>query len=343
MNDRQRRALVAGGGGLAIAGTAWAATLRADRRAVAADSAGVALRRELGGERMTVVAADGTELAVTVHGPSDAPTLVLVHGWTCAQRFWTLQIQALRSETRVVTYDLRGHGDSARAASGDYSIDAFASDLDAVLRATVPAGERSVVAGHSLGGMTIVAWAGQHADEVRERLSAAALINSGMGDLITESLVVRTPTALKRLQGALGRAFLSARAPLPRSTTPVSHRVIRRLALSPAASPAAVAFCEELVLSCANDVRAACGGTLSELDMYEAVSRLAVPTVIVAGAADRLTPPVHSEKLAETLPVLVGEVLIPNAGHMSPVSDAEHVNEALRGLVHEYARMSLAA
>jgi len=88
---------------------------------------------------------DGTALHVETFGPDGAPTLLLVHGWTCAIRFWNAQIRALAGPFRVVAFDLRGHGRSAPARSGDYSPHAFAADVSAVLEAVLAPGEKALV------------------------------------------------------------------------------------------------------------------------------------------------------------------------------------------------------
>jgi pimeloyl-ACP methyl ester carboxylesterase len=331
MRRRSRLALA----GAAGAGTAWVLAARADRRAVLADPARTRLEKSLPGRPLDVTSRDGTRLCAREFGGADGPAVVLVHGWTCAQAFWTLQIQALAHEARVVAYDLRGHGESEVAASGDYAMEAHAADLEAVLRAA--RARRPVVAGHSLGAMALIAWARDHAGEVDDRLAATLLVNTGVGDLISESLVLRAPHGAARLRQALGRLLLASSAPLPRRSTPLSHRAIRHLALSPAASPAAVAFCERLVLACPTDVRAACGATLTRLDLFEAVASLTVPTVVVAGEADRLTPPAHARRLAGALPRLHGEALVPRAGHMIPVSDPDAVTEPTRRLLRAHA------
>ena len=318
---------------VSAAAATWEARRRLDRRRIAADPAGKALRAPLGGRELEVEAADGTALHVREFGPGAGPTVVLVHGWTEAIEFWTLQIQALSRDLRVVAYDLRGHGRSAAPADPDYSTDAFAADLDAVLRATVPAGERAVVAGHSLGAMTIAAWAGAHRDEVGDRIAAAALINTGMGDLITETLLVRTPAGLDRARQVVGRAVLSANAPLPKGPTPISSRAVKFVALGPDASPAEVAFCENLILNCRREVRAACGDTLSQLDLHNDVASILVPTAVIAGGRDRLTPPAHARRMTEALPEPAGYVELPRCGHMAPVEEPEAVTEALRELV----------
>ncbi len=77
----------------------------------------------------------------------------------CSIELWHRQIEALGSEARIIAFDMRGHGGSGFAPTLDYSIEAFADDLDAVLEAHLADGERAVIAGHSMGAMTVAAWA----------------------------------------------------------------------------------------------------------------------------------------------------------------------------------------
>ncbi len=314
------------------AAAAWAAQRRVDRQRVDRDPARAVLEAPLEGRPVPVVSADGTELHADVYGPEEAPTVVLVHGWTCAARFWTQQIQELSRDLRVVAYDLRGHGRSAPPATTDYSTEAFTADLDAVLEACLPAGQRAVVAGHSLGAMVVVAWAGARAGRVERRMAGAALVNTGVGDLVSESVILRTPAGFGRLKQAAGRTLLSVKSPLPKGSTPISSRAVRYVALGPSASPAQVAFCERMVLDSRREARAASGRTMSELDLADAVARLTVPTVVIAGERDRLTPPVHARRLAEALPDLVGADELEGVGHMAPVESPEAVSRRIREL-----------
>jgi pimeloyl-ACP methyl ester carboxylesterase len=68
------------------------------------------------------------------------------------------------------------------------------------------------------------------------------------------------------------------------------------------------------------------------LDLYESIAALAVPTVVVYGKYDRLTPPPNSRRLAESLPELVELVEIPGSGHMSPLEAPEAVTARIRDL-----------
>jgi pimeloyl-ACP methyl ester carboxylesterase len=184
--------------------------------------------------------------------------------------------------------------------------------------------------------MTIVGWAGRHADRIGERVAAAALVNTGMGDLISESLVIRTPAGLEGLKRSIGQAVLSAKAPMPKGPTPLTTRAIGYAVLGPDASPATVAFTEQLVLESAREARAGVGATLSRLDLYESIASLTVPTVVIAGERDRLTPLPNSRRLADTLPDLVELVELPRSGHMSPLEAPEEVSAQIRALAVKY-------
>lgn len=329
------KGLLAGAAGLSAAAAGWLVTQRLDRRAIDADPKRQALFAPMGGERSTVRSADGTGIAVRSFGPKGAPTIVMVHGWTCASPFWKLQTGALDRERRVIAYDLRGHGDSERAVSGDYSLEAFADDLDAVLGACVPAGERALLVGHSLGAMTIVEWAGRvGAEQVDARASAIVLVNTGVGDLISRSLVVEgVPDGLAVLERVIGEGILRARVAIPTFSGPISYRVIKHAVVGPGASPAEIAFCERLVLACPADVRSACGGTLSKLDLRESLESLVAPTLVIAGERDRLTPPEHAREMAESIPNVLDVIEIAGSGHMTPIEFPAATN----GLIAELA------
>lgn len=160
---------------------------------------------------LTARSADGTELHVEVYGPDSAPgnapdnasdsapgaapAVVLAHGWTCSTAFWAAQIRALSADHRVIAYDQRGHGRTP--ASAACSADLLADDLEAVLTATLAPGEKAVIAGHSMGGMTIMAASARPA--FRDHAAAVLLCSTGSSRLVAESTVV--PIRAGRLRG----------------------------------------------------------------------------------------------------------------------------------------------
>lgn len=284
------------------------------------------------GRPLKIRSQDGTVLHAELFGPDEGLTMVLAHGWTESLQYWIYQIQELSQRgLRVLAYDLRGHGESDPAAHDDYSIARFGEDLEAVLAAGVPEGSRAVVAGHSLGAMAIAAWA-EHND-VRRRVGAAALIDTGMGDLIAEQLLVPVPAIAQAVNRAVAiHGFLGNRTPLPRFSTPLTASLIRYITFGPAASAAQVAFFERMLIECPPDVRAQVGIALSEIELHEALGRLDVPTIVIAGDKDRLTPPSHARRIAEMLPRLERLIVLEDTGHMAPLERHAEVSEALLDL-----------
>ncbi|WP_309058637.1 alpha/beta hydrolase [Streptomyces sp.] len=275
---------------------------------------------------LTAVSADGSRLHVEVHGPERAPAVVLAHGWTCSTAFWAAQIRDLAADHRVIAYDQRGHGRTP--ASPACSTDALADDLQAVLAATLAPGERAVIAGHSMGGMTVMAASSRPV--FREHAAAVLLCSTGSARLVAESTVL--PLRAGRVRTWLTRRVLGSRAPLG-PVTPLTRRILAYGTMGPASTPEMVEACARIVHACPRTVRHAWSHVLDLLDLDHAVRELRVPTEIVAGAADRLTPPVHARSLAAALPNCLGVTELPGIGHMTPVEAPGPVTGKIRALV----------
>lgn len=315
---------------LAAAGAGGAVLQRRHLHRIASDPRHAFFEDPPRGQPLRVRSADGTALYAEIFGPEELPTLVLSHGWTEGIRYWALVIRELSSDFRIVAYDLRGHGQSAPAAGGDYSLQRFGEDLEAVLAGGVPHGQRPVVAGHSLGAMSIAAWAAHH--DV-DRIRASALLFTGLGSLVSEQLLVPVARFAHRLRDPIARrAFFGTRLPLPRFSSPPMYAALRYIAFGPAASPALVAFWEQMLVSCAADVRAAVGIALADMELHHALARLTVPALVMSGAQDRLTPPAHARRMAGELPRLHRLIELPDTGHMGPLERPAEVADALREL-----------
>ena len=94
-------------------------------------------------------------------GPRDAPTLVLLHGWTVtADVTWHLSYQTLGRHFRVIAFDHRGHGRGLRGDAG-FQLEHCADDVAAV--ATELGIDRFIPVGYSMGGPVVqLLWRGQH-------------------------------------------------------------------------------------------------------------------------------------------------------------------------------------
>ncbi|MEV7421406.1 alpha/beta hydrolase [Streptomyces sp. NPDC091212] len=289
---------------------------------------------------VSIRSADGSRIHAEVYGEEGRPAVVLAHGWTCSLRFWAAQLADLAVDHRVIAYDQRGHGrtpapsgSAGRSAgrSAGYSTDALADDLEAVLAATLEPGERAVLAGHSMGGMTMMAAARRPA--FREHAAAVLLCSTGSSRLDFHTRIV--PMRAGRVRTALTRRILGAPLPLG-PVTPVSKRLLRYGTMGAGAAPDRVAQCARLVHACPRPVRVGWSRVLGELDLDAEVRELTVPTAVIAGGGDRLTPPGGARALAAALPKCVSLTVLTGVGHMTPVEAPEVVTGAIRELSTTY-------
>ncbi|MEU4146751.1 alpha/beta fold hydrolase [Streptomyces parvulus] len=275
---------------------------------------------------LTVTAADGARIHVEVHGPERAPAVVLAHGWCCSTAFWAAQIRELAADHRVIAYDQRGHGRSP--ANPAYGTEPLADDLEAVLEATLAPGERAVLAGHSMGGMAVMAAAARPA--VREHAAAVLLCSTGSSRLVASATVV--PLGEGRVRTWLTRRILGSRAPLG-PVTPMARRILKYGTLGPGSGPHMVEACARIVHACPRRVRHGWSQVLDLLDLDHGVRELRMPVEIVVGTADRLTPPAQARALAAALPDCVGLTELQGLGHMTPVEAPDLVTGKIRALV----------
>jgi pimeloyl-ACP methyl ester carboxylesterase len=289
---------------------------------------------------MDVTSADGTRLAVEIHGAERAPTVLLSLGWTCSAAFWSPVIRRLRIDMRVVVYDQRGHGLSDRPRSAGMTALALADDMAAVMEAAV-GGRRAVVVGHSMGAMTLVALAGRHPDVLSRNVAAALLASTGVDELSGRLDLVPMPGGLvpghvQRTVQFLTRGGL-ADARLLRSLPAAAARTaVRHITLSPSATAEQVAFCTDIIRSCPPATHHGFAKLLHGIDLSAEVTRLTVPTTVLVGSVDRLTPSWHAHRLAELLPFSLGVVELPDIGHMTPVQAPDQITSVVHTLAEDH-------
>jgi len=281
---------------------------------------------------LTVRSADGIRLFAEVYGDEADPAVVLVHGWTCSTAFWAPVVRELTAHgLRVVAYDQRGHGRSGTGTPYAYSPAVLADDLCAVLDAALHPGERAVVGGHSMGAATLVAAAGRR--QLTERGAALLLCGAGVRSLAARARVL--PLRSPRIRIPAQRLVLRSRAPLPPAAR-LTRRALARGAMGPAAGREQIDLAARLVRACPRWVRAGWGAVLDELDLAAKVPHLTMPTAVVAGTADLLTPPVHAREIARALPDCRDLHEWRGIGHMTPLERPEAVADVLRGLARDH-------
>jgi pimeloyl-ACP methyl ester carboxylesterase len=305
-------------------------------------------------ESITVTAEDGVPLHVEIDAPETAsrgrrhlagraPTIMLVHGFALTMECWVLQRRALvHAGFRVVTYDQRGHGRSGMPDLRTCTIAQLGRDLDAVLSATCPSGP-VVLIGHSMGGMTVMSYAGQHAEAVRDRVLAVGLVSTspgghditqlGLGSLAGRVVGSMGPGVLTRLSRHAGP--INA---IRRMGKSVQDAVVARWAFDSPVSPLLVDHVAEMIFSTSFDVMAAFLPDIDALDLApDIVALTGVETLVLNGAGDLITPAAHSEQIVRILPG-AEHVVVEDAGHILMLEHPELVTEQLLMLVSRAQR-----
>jgi pimeloyl-ACP methyl ester carboxylesterase len=324
----RNQALVAAGIAGATAGAGWLTARR-----TAAESRE---RRERSdrGKALTITGADGGARHARVNGPEGAPTLVLVHCWTGTQELWHKQVEGLSGELRIVTYDHRGHGLSDDARDGDYSLEALAADLALVLDAAAFDGEPILLAGHSMGAMTIAAWAEANRGKVSDCVRGVALLSTGLDQLTSETHLIRPlPGPFATVQGRLADSVLETPVSIKGLPVPLVRAAAGYAALGPHARLDDVELTTRMALDCRTRARAGCGRAMAKMALLEKLDALDAPTIVVTGQRDLMTPIAHAERIELALPRSLGLRVDPEAGHMTPLESPELVNDALREVV----------
>ncbi len=126
-----------------------------------------------------VAANDGTPLYVKDWGPKDGPVVVFSHGWPLNADSWESQMQFLAEHGyRVIAHDRRGHGRSGQPWANN-TMDQYADDLDAVLRAKGV--KRATLVGFSTGGGEVARYIGRHGTERVAKVAFVSAVTPIMG------------------------------------------------------------------------------------------------------------------------------------------------------------------
>jgi len=288
----------------------------------------------------TVTTDDGVPLHVEVDGVVDAPlTVVFSHGFTARLAEWQLQRAALRARARLVFWDQRGHGRSGWTALTKATIDRTGRDLGQVLDATTPTGP-VVLAGHSMGGMSVMALARQRPELFGDRVVGVFLLATSAGGLVETGVLALAVKLIRRLRLlTLYLRFLQLIAPLLERFrwrgSALGRRVVRRLLFgADDADPASVRLVQELLEETPLPVTMAFYATFLDHDETAALEVLRrVPVTVVAATHDRLTPAPHGRRIAEAIGEGAELVVVPGAGHSVNLTRTQIVDDALNGLM----------
>jgi pimeloyl-ACP methyl ester carboxylesterase len=285
-------------------------------------------------EEISVPLPDGVRLHAEAYGDRSAPvTVLMLHGWTLDRHIWHRQVTALTGAelaVRVVVYDARGHGRSGPARRRTATLAQLGDDLAEVVRAVAPG--PVVLAGHSLGGMTIMEYAHRHPDEFAQRVAGLVLVSTTAEGARHTSYglpqAVARVVRVAEVAGAQVLAYLGTWRPHRMLQLPLRPG-LRWLLFGDLADPADVRL---TTTSVAGTALCAIGGFRSSIGAQRRLETLAslptVPTKVLVGDRDRITPQACSDAIAVAVPG--AELTIcRGGGHMLTLERAAEVTSAL--------------
>ena len=238
--------------------------------------------------------------------------VVLLHAFPLNRMMWEPQIAALFGECRCIVPDLRGFGDSPK--SGPYSMDVFGDDVVALLDALQI--EQAVVAGLSMGGYV----AFNILRRYRHRVRALVLADTRAGADTPEGLRKRDELiAIAKAQGAAAVADKQVTGLIGKSTREKQPELVDRVR--------GVMASESV-----EGIVGALEAMKARPDSTPLLSSIDVPTLVVVGDEDVVTPPKEARAMHEQIRGSRLEV-IPGAGHLSNLERPAAFNAALSDFV----------
>jgi 3-oxoadipate enol-lactonase len=252
---------------------------------------------------------NGWSMNYVERGAPGATPIIFIHGFPFSLEMWEPQMRALPNQFRAIAYDVRGHGHSD-VGNGQYSIEFFVDDLIGLMDHLVI--ERATVCGLSMGGYIALRAIERHP----ERINGLVLCDTKSSPDSDEGKVKRATTLRSlKMDGVDPFADNFVKTVFAESTFSARPETVESIrSVIKSTSPIGI------------------GGILLALaartDTTATLAKIKVPTLILCGERDLLTPPKDSESMHKQIAGSVFHV-IPSAAHLSNLENSGFFNEKL--------------
>jgi 3-oxoadipate enol-lactonase len=232
--------------------------------------------------------------------------ILLLHAFPLSHALWQPQVAALRERYRLITPDLRGFG-ASDVPKGPYTMELLADDAAALLDHLKL--EQVVVGGLSMGGYISLAFWRRHADRVRGLV---------LGD---------TRAGPDNEEGRMKREA-NAQLAEQQGTAAIAEQMLPAL-VAPGTSAELRAHLQAIITgNHPRGIAAALRGMALRADSHPTLATISVPTLIIVGEQDGLTPPAEAEQMHAAI---AGSRLttIAGAGHLASIEQPAAFTAAL--------------
>jgi len=251
----------------------------------------------------------------------EGPALVLVHGWCMSSEIWRLQLERLSGGFRVITPDLRGHGNSPQG-SCECGIETFADDMDALFHHLDL--HDAILAGWSLGSLVAITALPLLEERVKglvlicgtPRFASGEDFSHGLAQVEVDGMALKVRRNLQRaLEGFVARMFV------PGELAGESRADEVRAILAAVPVPATETALQSLA-------------SLAEADVRKQLPTIGRPTLVISGECDPVCPSPASSYMAARIQDC-RHVVFAGCGHAPFLTRFEEVNACLANFSRE--------
>ncbi len=266
---------------------------------------------------------DGARVHVVEVG--EGTPIVLLHGVGLSSAIWAYQLRDLSHEHRVIAIDMRSHGQSLAGRDG-CAMSRIALDLCEVLEHLDL--EKSMLVGHSMGGMVVLQAMVDLGARIAARTSGIVLAGASAKELARAGVLGRRLAA-----GLVGRVlgFLDGAGRPLMASDDIAYWATR-LSFGVDPVPAHVQLTEQLLNAMPPSTMASMLRSIIEFDVSGRLGEVPVPSLVIVGARDVLTPPWAARRLANELPRSTVYQL-EGVGHMVMLERRQYVDAAIEQFV----------
>ena len=254
-------------------------------------------------------------LSIFLSGTEASKAIIFVHGFPFDHYMWDAQVNELSMNYFCVTYDIRGMGEST-VDDGQYTMEMFVDDLEKIIDELKM--NRPILCGLSMGGYISL----RAIERIQEKFSALILCDTKSSADDNEGKLKRA-TAIKQINNGDFENFIESFVlncfgeEFVNENYAEYKKVVNR---SKNNSPVGVKGCLMAMAS--------------RTDTTESLAKINLPTLIICGSEDKLSPPEVMKSLANKISNSKF-ILVEGAGHMTPIENPQAVNQAIKDFLED--------
>jgi len=256
------------------------------------------------------------KISIYQSGEPKNKAILFIHGFPYDHNMWEKQVEELKSAYHCVTYDIRGLG-SSPAGDGQLTMESFVDDVESIIDSLKL--ERPVLCGLSMGGYI----AFRCMERMQDKFSGLIICDS-KPEADNNEAKLRRASGIKTINTEGVQKFVEDFVPgcfapgsISNSKIPYEEVLNRSMKFDP------------------KGVKGCLLAMLSRTDTTSYLSQIKIPTLIICGEDDKLTPPEVMKLTSESI-THSEFFIIPEAGHMTPIENPKFVNKVILNFLKKH-------